>query len=63
MPHPNVTGRKAFAEDDPPRKRVLSIDEYMDCYGPRRTKTYELINSGRLKTITVGTRQLPLRFT
>ena len=60
MPHPNVTGRKAHVEDGPPRKRVLSVDEYGEAYGPGRTKTYELINAGLLKTITVGTRRFIL---
>ena len=37
-------------------KRNFSIADYRDIYGPGRTKTYELIAEGKLKTIKIGTR-------
>ncbi len=35
-------------------KRHLSIAEFGFAYGPKRSKTYELIASGELKAIKVG---------
>lgn len=37
-------------------KRLLTIREYCDAYGDRRTKTYELIASGELEAVKDGAR-------
>ena len=38
-------------------KRGYSIDEYSRAFGPGRTKIYELIAQGKLKTYKVGSRR------
>lgn len=42
-------------------KRSYTVDEFMAAFGIRRTKTYEEINSGRLKARRVGGRTLIAR--
>lgn len=44
-----------------PEKRGFTVDEFMAAYGIRRTKTYEEINSGRLKARKVGGRTIIAR--
>jgi excisionase family DNA binding protein len=39
-------------------KRALSIAEFCDRYGIRRTKTYEEIKAGRLRIVKAGRRSL-----
>lgn len=39
-------------------RRAWSIDEWRAMYGLGRNSTYNLINSGKLKTIKVGRRRL-----
>jgi len=60
MPHPNATGRRC-RDEDAPLKRVPTIDEYMASYGPGRTTTYNLINTGRLKAVKLNRRTFILR--
>lgn len=36
--------------------RNLSIKKYGEDYGPGRSKTYELINEGKLRRIKIGSR-------
>ena len=36
--------------------RNLSIKRYGEDYGPGRSKTYELINEGKLRRIKIGSR-------
>lgn len=40
------------------QKKNLSIRDYGEIYGPGRSKTYELIAEGKLKTIKYGRRRL-----
>ena len=40
----------------PDEKRVLSIPQFTNVYGPGRSKTYEEIGAGRLKAVKVGAR-------
>lgn len=47
MPHPNTTGR-----------RLLSVNEFKAAYGFGHTKTYELLNAGKLNAVKSGTRTL-----
>lgn len=46
-------------------KRAFRIDEFCALYGLGRTKTYDLIKAGKLRTVLVGGRRLvrkmPLR--
>ena len=37
-------------------KKNLTILDYGEIYGPKRTKTYDLIAQGELQTIKIGTR-------
>ena len=37
-------------------KRNYTIPEYGEVYGPKRSKTYELIGHGELQIIKIGTR-------
>ncbi len=37
-------------------KKNLTIPDYGEIYGPKRTKTYDLIGQGKLQTIKIGTR-------
>jgi excisionase family DNA binding protein len=39
-------------------KRAFRINEFCAAYGLGRTKTYELIKIGRLRTVLVGGRRL-----
>jgi excisionase family DNA binding protein len=39
-------------------KQAYRINEFCDAHGLGRTKTYELIASGKLKTVVVGGRRL-----
>ena len=39
-------------------KTLLSVTDFMASTGLGRTKTYELIGSGELETVTVGRRRL-----
>lgn len=39
-------------------KRCLSVDETATAVGLGRTKIYELINEGKLKSVKVGRRRL-----
>ena len=39
-------------------KRILGIKEFVNLYGIGRDKTFEEINSGRLKAVVVGKRTL-----
>jgi Helix-turn-helix domain len=39
-------------------RRLLSVNEFCRCYGIGRTSTYELINSGQLKTAWLAGRRL-----
>lgn len=39
-------------------KRGLTLEEFMAAYGIRRTKTYEEINSGRLRARRAGGRTI-----
>lgn len=43
----------AFAD-----KRALQINEFCAAYGLGRTKVYELINDGTLRSVVVGGRRL-----
>ena len=36
--------------------RNLSIKKYGEIYGPGRSKTYELINEGKLRLLKIGSR-------
>ncbi len=36
--------------------RNLSIKKYGEVYGPGRSKTYELINEGKLRLLKIGSR-------
>ncbi len=36
--------------------RNLSIKKYGEDYGPSRSKTYELINEGKLRRLKIGSR-------
>jgi excisionase family DNA binding protein len=40
------------------QKRAYRIDEFCTAYGLGRTKVYELIKCGRLRTVLVGGRRL-----
>ena len=40
------------------QKAFLSVPEFMATTGLGRTKTYELIGSGDLETVTVGRRRM-----
>lgn len=37
-------------------KRLLTIEDFMAEYGPRRTVAYELIGSGELQAVKLGRR-------
>ena len=39
-------------------KRAFRIDEFCALYGLGRTKTYDLIKAGKLRTVLVGGRRL-----
>lgn len=39
-------------------KRAFRIDEFCAVYGLGRTKTYDLIKAGKLRTVLVGGRRL-----
>jgi excisionase family DNA binding protein len=39
-------------------KRAFRINEFCAAYGLGRTKTYDLIKSGKLRTVLVGGRRL-----
>ncbi len=39
-------------------KRAFRIDEFCATYGLGRTKTYDLIKAGKLRTVLVGGRRL-----
>jgi excisionase family DNA binding protein len=39
-------------------KRAFRIDEFCAAYGLGRTKTYELIKAGKLRSVLVGGRRL-----
>ncbi len=39
-------------------KRALTINEFTEAYSLGRSKTYELIKQGRLKSVVVGGRRL-----
>ena len=39
-------------------KRAFRIDEFCAAYGLGRTKTYDLIKTGKLRTVLVGGRRL-----
>lgn len=39
-------------------KRLISIREYCDFYGGKRTRTYELIASGELEAVKDGARTM-----
>ena len=40
------------------RQRALSIAEFCERYGPRRTKAYEELKSGRLRGRKIGKRTI-----
>ena len=40
------------------KKRMLTINEFVELYGIGRTKTYQEINSARLKALKCGRRTL-----
>jgi excisionase family DNA binding protein len=42
----------------PDEKRAFRIDEFCAVYGLGRTKTYDLIKAGKLRTVLVGGRRL-----
>ena len=44
--------------DRPAEKRAFRINEFCAAYGLGRTKTYELIKNGKLRTNMVGGRRL-----
>jgi excisionase family DNA binding protein len=46
------------SEFDPASKRALSVREFCFRYGFGKSKTYELIASGELRSILVGGRRL-----
>ena len=50
-------GQRSTSDRQSVPKRGYSIDEYSRAFGPGRTKTYELINAGKLKTYKVGSRR------
>ena len=37
-------------------KKMLTIREFGDSYGPSRTRTYELFQQGKLRRVKFGTR-------
>ncbi len=39
-------------------KRFISIREFGDAYGPKRTAVYELISNGRLQAVKIGPRTM-----
>ena len=45
----------------PIEKRAYRIDEFCSAYGLGRTKVYELIKCGKLRTVLVDGRRLVLR--
>jgi excisionase family DNA binding protein len=44
--------------DWPAEKRAFRINEFCSAYGLGRTTTYELIKTGKLRSIVVGGRRL-----
>jgi excisionase family DNA binding protein len=50
----NVWGRRDRLDE----KRAFRINEFCAAYGLGRTKTYELIKAGKLRTVLVGGRRL-----
>lgn len=43
-------------EGEKTNKRLLTIEDFMAEYGPRRTVAYELIGSGELQAVKLGRR-------
>jgi hypothetical protein len=39
-------------------KRFISIRDFGDQYGPKRTQTYDLIAAGKLKAVKMGPRTM-----
>jgi excisionase family DNA binding protein len=40
------------------KKRALKVDEFCENYGLGRTRAYQEIKEGRLKSVTIGARRL-----
>ena len=41
-----------------PKKRAYKVDEFCQNYGLGRTRAYQEMNEGRLKSVTIGARRL-----
>jgi excisionase family DNA binding protein len=53
-----TTEKFSDIRDRPAEKRAFRINEFCTAYGLGRTKTYDLIKTGKLRAIMVGGRRL-----
>lgn len=53
-----LSGAEATRQLAPAQKRAYRVDEFCAAYGLSRTTTYELIGTGKLRSVVVGGRRL-----